>query len=470
MNDESKSHNLDSFGNQIEAPDMNENRDSRMLESDSVADDNMKRVNKIELISGIIMSLLLLIYSFMPIVKIGSSSLGNAWEGVISYFSGFGNGNIMYSLYANILVGSMSLTVCGMLFVSVANLIFTLSVRKNKKWHYKNAFPKWGVWITVVIFILATVAAEIVFSYLFDIFSYSNLFFMAILAIFILKYAVVFVVTQRVINSAPEKVKKFEKKEIKEPLVVISNMLKSIAIWFFASGILISMSFADNYYSGILYEDSYGVIDNVYIVERLEDDRTKEFHSFYNDANVVNVIKSFASSNTKPLVKEGYSYNYIFYDNFIIETKQKIKELMPDSEGSAGLEEYLERIKSLEADIEIATERRDSSYLTTVCNYYERSGSYRFEILTYLDMSAGTENADKEKQAELIRLSRTTFNSDTSFENVNILAYVEYTDGSRRFSLIKPTNIDELNSASSGIHYLKFSDEWGSYEVEITIN
>ena len=64
MNDEIKSFGVDSFGNQTEAPPTNENHDSGALESDRVADDNMKRINKIELIVGAIMSVILLIYSF----------------------------------------------------------------------------------------------------------------------------------------------------------------------------------------------------------------------------------------------------------------------------------------------------------------------------------------------------------------------------------------------------------------------
>lgn len=386
------------------------------------------------------------------------------------FLTGLDNENILYGLYSNILIGSMSLTVCGMLFVSVANLIFALSVRKNKKWHYKGVATKGNIITTVILSILLTVFVELVCSHLFKTFLYNNVIFMIILAIFILKHPLLFIVKHIIIKTAPETINAYKKKSKKERGPFFASLIKALSYMVILVGMAFSMSFLNFYYIIYNVEDPYGVIDNFNVVEKMEEDRAKSLHSFYNNDSLIDLMENLADRNTQPSITNGYSYNYIFYDNFINDTKEKIKELMPDSSSESGFEEYLERIKSLEEDIEIATERRDSSYLTTACYYYESEGSYRFELLEYLDMSAGTENAGEEKEATLIRLSSTVYSTKTEFDNVNILAYVEYTDGSRRFSLITPTNIDELNSASAGTHYLKFSDEWGSYEVEITIN
>lgn len=57
----------------------------------------------------------------------------------------------------------------------------------------------------------------------------------------------------------------------------------------------------------------------------------------------------------------------------------------------------------------------------------------------------------------------------TDFSQELIVARVQYSDGSIRISKIKPTNIEELNTATIGEHLLKWSDSWGEYQTTIII-
>ena len=70
---------------------------------------------------------------------------------------------------------------------------------------------------------------------------------------------------------------------------------------------------------------------------------------------------------------------------------------------------------------------------------------------------------------EKITLLETEFEEGTDFSKTEIVAKVQYADGSVRISVIRPENLQELNNAKQGKHTVKWSDSWGEYEATIKI-
>ena len=195
--------------------------------------------------------------------------------------------------------------------------------------------------------------------------------------------------------------------------------------------------------------------------------------------------------NTRDSSKEWIEYgnNYLYYKNKINELIEERNDLVPDKASSSNkkeakrsMEKYIDEIEELQDAIEYLQESmKNLPYNYAKIDFYNISedksagySEYKKEIQSYTH-NRDVNYCDKDGKkwgysdnsimshliGESIELSETKFNLGTDFSKVKIIAYVTYSDGSKKISVITPSNIDELNIAGHGTHKLKWSDEWG---------
>ncbi len=70
---------------------------------------------------------------------------------------------------------------------------------------------------------------------------------------------------------------------------------------------------------------------------------------------------------------------------------------------------------------------------------------------------------------EKIDLQKKSFEEGTNFSNINLGVKIYYNDGSMHLYYVNPSNAAQLNEAGKGTHSFEWSDEWGSYSIDITI-
>ena len=159
--------------------------------------------------------------------------------------------------------------------------------------------------------------------------------------------------------------------------------------------------------------------------------------------------------------------------------EKEILKLWPKDNTEDALKKYLKQIEDMKNAIKILRGKTiyPYEYVDFIDGYlvdlqYNASGKDEIKwgvkqegikSLIFKEKISLTDRYCKNKK------SMDRFAVGTDFNNELIVARVRYSDGSVRISKIKPKNIEELNSASAGVHLLKWEDSWGKYEKEITL-
>ena len=225
--------------------------------------------------------------------------------------------------------------------------------------------------------------------------------------------------------------------------------------------------------------------------------------SAINISNEQGLSISVSTDNTTPWTEIGTNHRY--YNSKISDLRKEMNALFPEEGSKEGLEAYAAKLKKIEQDIQEIEEAR--TYLpinkTTVLTEsiavnslkfvriksisYNANSTFRNEIGHKWGVSGDTVGNTLFCRESIIleriddKAYETTheygftfednlpFTTETDFTTALIRATVTYSDGSYRISLICPSNALDLNNAPAGLHTLRFTDDWGSYETTIQI-
>lgn len=427
-----------------------------------------------DLISTALLLCLSLVVSFVPIVKIGSSSLGNTWQVLARLPELLKDGGETVTLSAAmtnfILLIPAAITVSVLLF-SAVHLASAFVFKNDEGFYSSKRFPLpfsiVRLAVTVILAILFSVAATDLGKW----YGVGLHVYILLLGLFIVKTAMDAVITSLTADPPQGKFVK--------PQIAIMRLLKMPADLLLISSIVVIAYFSLTFRGALPFSSVFHMPDGYYAVSEITTQNAGSYYDFFNkNSEHISII----IERSNPVTKYSYSTNYRFYDNFIESTKKRIKEMYPEEFTTEAFEKYTKDCEALEKDIELAKELRDSSYCVYESKRYEDTvyDSDPFFVRQRLNMSAG-ENATYPKwetredplayeKGESITLSRTAFSTTTDFSKIQLCAYITYKDGSKQFTLITIDNAAELNTASSGTHTLRFRDDWGSYGVAITIN
>ena len=437
----------------------------------------MRKIFLLEMISNAIIFVMALIVSFLPIAKIGTSSIGNSWSAFAGFFGNFpaDTTDVLNYILQNSILILPSTLIIGIVLSQVFILILNFVVRKSERYYY-NAITniKIGIIITsVILLICCTVVAAAVLSF-YSIYSLSVGPVCILSVLYIVRKIVVDICSYKLVNKSAEKIEKYKKFKKVENKFILPKMFITMSCLIIGLSVCFIACVSVFYYTGYPAYSTYMLIKDATLVNEISADNAKEENDFYNNSYLMEIVNS---EKIHPSTKISYSFNYHFYSNFIEETEEKIKELMPDSDSKNSWEEYLVKCNNLKNDIEIAKELQSKKYMYTEAKNYSKEGSYFFSTMVLLDTNGGSRDEKWGKDGEWYKfgatesltLSKTEFNRSTDFKKINILAYVTYADGSKRFSVIDPINVEELNDAAPGKYMIKWTDDWGTYEAEITI-
>ena len=464
---------------QVEDIVQNNQISSSLVSPESVTDKNMRKIFLLEMISNALILVIALVVSFLPIAKIGTTSLGNSLNAFTNFFNDIPNDTLEipnYILQNSILI-LPAILIIGILFSQLFLLILNFVVRKSERYYY-NVVTNKKIGVIVISFLLLIIGVIIVSSVrsFYSIYSLNASVLWLLCVLFIARKIVVDICACKLVNNAPDKIEKYKKIKTVERKFMLPRMLSNLGNGIISLSIFLMAFVSIIYYTGcpeysehIIIKDSTAGID-------INSDNSKTIDKYYNDTTLWKIINSTDAIKRKEIL---YSFNYHFYSDFIEKTEDKIKKLMPDSDSESPWEDYLSKINDLENDIKIAKELQNKKYMYMENDvYYHRDGKTKIAIIAWsLDTNGGSRDKKWGEEAkwyrfgasESITLSKTEFSKWTDFEEINILAYVTYSDGSKRFSIITPTNVKELNEALPGKHIINWSDDWGTYEAEITI-
>ena len=449
-----------------------------------MTEERKRKIFKFDLISNLIVLFSTLLYSFLPILKIGSSSLGNAWQVIGKLFKD----TATYSMGEFIIyVQERSVLVFPAFFALFVTLTFAIKtiaafcLRNNNFYYIRGKQPLVLTIIEIVLALAGAVIYIMAVSELFAWYGFSATSFLIISLVYIAATLSGKIYYQWVVYELRVDYRMLRPKE-SERSAFNKNRASFMLAYFPSMGtVLLMMTLAMfvllNYNLTVSQMRNYSGIE-------LPEEGATDMHEFLNDKDMDFVFNYIEEKNVSPKLIQAYSCNYHFYSDFIEDTEKKIMELYPEGSFENALDEYNKTVQALMEDIETA--KKMQSRLTYKyeelyrydCTY--EYGSFQFNLSSFIDT---THNAGKETQEkwgmekdmwhvfckESIVLSSTKFYTSTNFNKEKIVAYVTYHDGSSRYSIITPENAEELNQASAGIYKLKWSDEWGSYEVDIQI-
>lgn len=436
-----------------------------------------QRIFMFELISYLCSFVLLLVYSFFPLLKIGHSSLGNVWQAIGKWLA-TDESPLLY-LGERCVIMFPALFVLFSLIGYFCRIIVTLLLKKNRFFYIRGKQPfAMAVVLATLKLVLILVCIPPIMS-LYTWYGFSGVPFVVIMLLTLLVDVAVAFHYQWTLRGLETRGKRFlkpneeEKREIYvanfKGFNLFGKQLACLSLLFFViSGVATFCSLEFD-----LYKD--------YVV--YTEDIT-QLHNFFN-SNAMYELEKNQGSGLEDFkagkITRAYSQNYLFYTYFIEETKEKIQEMYPDELSVEALEEYAQDVLLLEEDIETAKEMQSKlTYKYQETHYVTQSQLHGFYTLFFTNTNQGAEGDQKkwgeEKKwyqpfyEESIVLSATEFSTKTDFTKVNLLAHVTYNDGSYRISVIHIDNAEELNQADSGVHTLKWRDEWGTYEKNIVIN
>ena len=193
----------------------------------------------------------------------------------------------------------------------------------------------------------------------------------------------------------------------------------------------------------------------------------------------------------------GGNYEYIFYGDAykyyackVTEIQNEIEEILNEkAKDEQAYEEKLNKIVNLEEKLEVFERRLEEIKTVGAYEYLKFDSGYggkKFNVY-YYDAKPNVEDPIKwGKKADFIDglynkesvriVDAVSYLEDlkffllgTDFTRNTIVVEMKYADGSYRMESITPDNAEELNAATAGKHTLKWSNEWGSYELEIEI-
>lgn len=440
-------------------------------------DENIKKIFCYQLISGAAVLVLAFICSLIPIVKIGSSSLGNAWQ-VLGNLSKIleesGQPNTLLALFASsatVLIFPM-IVVLALLIVQAFDLLLCVVCRKNERFHYSMRNPIALAVVAAVLLAAAVVVGTVFMDKFSDFYSTSFSIFILLFVVFYARAAVEHILSAVLINRSPEKVKEYKRFKRIEGHIAALRMIQRLP------SILLVVSFVSVLHTIPWLRstiDFPAPVKNGTVVMEITEENANSLWNFYNREDTKQILNSGVRTTTT----HAYSYDYHFYDNFIKNTEEKIDALFPKEVDAEGMQEYLETVARLREDIKIAKELRDKPQIYN--EYVRYKGSY-YEFARYnrWNMTAGNggsalkwemrDDPLEYREGEAITLTRTAFNRGTNFSKIVLCAHIDYADGSEQFTIITVKNAAELTAAAPGTHTLIFEDDWGVYGVEITIN
>ena len=182
-----------------------------------------------------------------------------------------------------------------------------------------------------------------------------------------------------------------------------------------------------------------------------------------------------------------YGQAYKYYYEKVQETQKEIDALEIEGEKDLKKAEQLEKeLAVFEKKLSEMTEIGAYEYLRFDVKEEDGDVCKKFEVY-YYDASPNKE--DSIKWGKKVNFIDGIFNKEsvrivdaisyhkdlkffvlgTDFTSNTIVVEMKYADGSYRMESITPDNAEELNAATAGKHTLKWSNEWGSYELEIEI-
>ena len=434
-----------------------------------LTEDRKNKIFKFELWAYLCTFIVLLIYSFVPLLTIGHSSLGNTWQVIGRILNESDLSDVMeYKVIA-----FPAICVSLLLFRYAFRIFLALVLRKNRFYYIRGKEP---IALTIIIAVLKVVfltALIIPILFFYNWYGFSGATFALVTMIAIHMESVISFHYQAVLRDLARdkkllRLKEDEKREwrMARPLFTPWILVICFLTFFSSQGIMINYMPHNDLSDYIVYQEdiagNYAFFNNYYIYA-FEDETQTQLEDMKGDK-----------------ITRSYSNNYLFYDLFIKETEKKILDMYPKDMSYEAMEKYAEDIMLLEQDIELAKEmQRALTYKYQETQYATNNASYGFYTLIFCDTTCGSMN-DQPKWGmekkwyhyfyeESITLSSTQFSTNTDFFKVNITAYITYNDGSYRYSFIRIENAEELNQAEPGIHVLKWSDEWGSYETDIVI-
>lgn len=437
---------------------------------------------------------------FRPVAKIGSVSMGNSFQ-IISEKIGGKYESSKYLGDGFVFVAIISILCSSLMVLQILPYVKKNIVMPCEKW--KKTIT--NLIVNVCLCLIVTAFIHLLLkntSYYYGC-SFTNIYIIGIMILvpnIIKRILNCIFITDKEYRDRTEAVYSYvmNMEEVK------SSLQKNRKIG--AIALLISVTFL-GVLSGILYSDGKINITNLLIRSDCElnywfdSESLKVGEGTNADRIIVDKDKNLVidmRDDSRTWIE--YGNNYLYYQSKISELIEQRNELMPDKVTSnkkedvnQSMEKYFDEIKELQEQIDYLREKME--YLP--CNYAEivfydiREDTpegypyieYRKKIYSYThnrDMNYCDEEGKKwgysdnsimsRLLGENIELSKTEFDIGTDFNNEKIVAYVTYSDGSKKISVITPTNIEELNNAGHGTHTLEWSDEWGKYEFEIEIN
>ncbi len=441
-------------------------------------DENIRKIFIFDFISSAALLFISFIVSFVPIVKIGSSSLGNTWQVLAKLpelLKGGGETVTLSAAMANLILLIPAAITVSVLLLSAVDLALAFVCKNNERFHYSTRGP-----LSLGITLLAIIAIGAIFFIVAasDLGKWYGVGLHAYILLPILLGAKIsggIVFKTVMTNRSPEKIEEYRSFKTVEPHIAMMRLSKSIFDTPLTFGIIaiviLSLTLRGTLPSLLLH------MPDGYQVREITSQNASDIYQFQNNDGFI-LTKQNASSASEYF----YSSNYQFYESFIKSTEKKIKEMYPEALSAEAFEKYVKDCEVLKKDIELAKELRDNFYYVYEDMYYKSkySDDYYFSVRQRLNMTAGKSSVNPKwetredplayEKGESVTLSRTSFTTTTDFSKIQLCAYITYKDGSKQYTLITIDNAAELNAAPSGTHTLRFHDDWGSYGVAITIN
>ncbi len=439
---------------------------------------------------------ILLCIVFMPVATIKDISIGNYYELILQKIDKVES---VEHLTPIIWIVIMCLLATIIYFFAFLSSVISKSNVKEMKWITKKSFSK-----RIIAFLVLMIA--VVFTFLIcKLFARPYRFKMitpvAVVTVLALSKILDYVLSNYAIKNL-EITRVFEEDKTKKEKARITNNLGSSIIagliifvivgilcgcfgWIAHKGMELFYIFYDKTIYNSLHNEHFSIgKTEAHVTLTIDEEKGVEIN--WDDSS-------------RSLVVKGEAYYY--YQDKLEEMGKEFTSMMPKSSSSKDLEKYGKNMKQLAEDIKVISEVFESqSYSYEQLNFEFISEMVEitwFNPITFrnerkwviedrkrayeyiYDAAPNTENLvkwgeeygvmEKLLYREKIELSESEFKVGTDFSETEIVATVQYGDGSIRISVIKLNNVVELNSAKAGKQVIKWSDSWGEYEATIKL-
>ena len=445
-----------------------------------------KKFNQWKMLKNLLFTIVLVLITFLPVASVDKISIGNYYELLIQKIDKIDS---VQHITPIVWLAILCLIVVAINIFSLIDLVVhAINVKRTER-VVKPLYKKFIVWViyaTIKIFIIYLLC--VLFSKPYGFKMVTPILIAVSLAVSkLLDFIISDIATRKleVERVVQHQKRKREKKNNEKIKGVWGHILSSVPLFLIISVLLACFAWIG--YQGVsLFYVSYDkTLYQSIANKQLKIGEAKGPYTLTIDKEK-GIEINWMSSSTTPLMLMGEAYFY--YQDKLDEMEEEFGAMMPEGDSEKDLKRFSEKMKALAETIEVFSdicESRSFSYeqlnFEFVGNRLEEWGNVgKKRAYEYIyDAEPDMENPVKWgkeygliKQllyGEKIELSENEFAVGTDFSETEIIATVKYGDGSIRISVIKLSNLEELNSMQAGKQVIKWSDSWGEYEATIEL-